>query len=288
VTPAAIVLFGAAGALGTRVRAALPRDREVIAVDRVLDPPCDAADPGDLARLLERLPPRLVAINVAGLVSTATSPDAVAAAVCANAQLPAVVAATLAQRLVHFVHLSSVSVYGPARANPIGEDHPLAPDTVYGVTKATGERLAAIACADAGVPMTVIRATQLFALASAHDTLPHTLTRRLRAGESPQLTADPRTRRDYLHVDDAARLIAAAALAPPRPGAFNAGSGQGVALGELFAVAYEAAGRVAPAAPPGGPGSSQWLDSTAARKAFDWAPREHVLDWIRAGAPDAG
>jgi UDP-glucose 4-epimerase len=280
-----IVLFGAAGGIGRQVRALLPADREIIEVDRLLEPPCDAAEPADLERLLKRLPPRIVAVNVAGLVSTDAGPGALAGLLRSNVQAPAVVVAALAERLERLVHLSSVSVYGPPLANPVTEDHALAPDTPYGVSKATGERLVQLGCAAAGVPLTVIRATQLFGVASAHGTLPHALTRRLREGESPALTIDPATRRDYLHVTDLARLVARAAQEPVA-GVFNAGSGDGVALGELFAVAYAGAGRTPPPT-ASGPSWSQWLDCAAARAAFGWQPRERVVDWVRAGGRDA-
>lgn len=283
---APVVLFGAAGGIGRRVRALLPADREVIPVDRLLHPPCDAAEPADVERLAARLPARVVAVNVAGVVSTALAPDVLAALLRGNAQAPAVIAGVLAGRLEHVVHLSSVSVYGPPLANPISERHPLAPDTAYGVSKAAGERLAQIAGAAAGVPTTVIRATQLFAVASARETLPHVLARRLRDGEAPALTVDPATRRDYLHVDDLARLVARAAQ-DPVAGVFNAGSGDGVVLGELFAAAYASVGLAAPAPPPAAAGRSQWLDCAAARAAFGWAARERVVDWVRAGGADA-
>lgn len=259
----------------------MPDDCEVIPVDRVLDPPHDLADPGDVSELAERLPRRLIGINVTGAVSTAVDPGAVAASVRNNVQSTGVIVSGLGDRLEHFVHLSSVSVYGSPSANPITEDHPLRPDSVYGVAKSAAELLVKALCSSSGSSLTVIRATQLFALPSAGDALPHVLARRLRGGETPQLTVDPRTRRDYLHVDDAARLIVRAALAP-RAGTFNAGSGGGVLLGELFAAAYEAAGRF-PAAPHGaGRNSSQWLDISATRDAFEWTPKESVVDWVCA------
>jgi nucleoside-diphosphate-sugar epimerase len=287
---APVVVFGAAGSLGRRVLAAMPPEQEVIGVDLNLEPVCDVASPRDLAGLLERLPARLIAVNVTGVVSVGESPHAIASLVRSNVQGPAVLVGALAERLEHFVHLSSISVYGPPRVNPMTEEHPLDPDTPYGITKSAGERLVRAGCARAGVPLTVVRATQLFGLPSAHETLPHVLTGRVCAGEAPELRAAPTTRRDYLHVDDAARLIVSAALRP-RAGTFNAGSGGGVALGELFATAYEAVGRHPPVTPGDGPDSSQWLDSGAARAAFDWEPRQSVLDWVAAvaagQAPDA-
>jgi nucleoside-diphosphate-sugar epimerase len=243
-----IVLFGAAGGLGRRVLAMMPADREIIPVDRALDPPYDLADPGELSRLAKHLPRRLIGVNVMGAVSTAVDPEAVAASVRNNVQSAGVIVSGLGDRLEHFVHLSSISIYGTPCANPITEDHPLRPDSVYGVAKSAAELLVKTLCSSADCSLTVIRATQLFALPSAGDALPHVLARRLRGGETPTLTADPTTRRDYLHVDDAARLIVQAALAR-RAGTFNAGSGGGVLLGELFAVAYEAGGGWA-AAPP--------------------------------------
>lgn len=277
--PLPIVLFGAAGGLGRRVLASMPDDCEVIPVDRVLDPPYDLANPDDLRELAKRLPRRLIGINVTGAVSTAVDPDAVAASVRNNIQSTGVIVSGLGDRLEHFVHLSSISVYGSPSANPIAEDHPLHPNSVYGVSKSAGELLAKALCSSLDSSLSVIRATQLFALPSAHDALPHVLARRLRRGETPRLTADPRTRRDYLHVDDAARLIVQAALTR-RAGTFNAGSGGGVLLGELFAAAYKAAGRSPAAAPSTGRDTSQWLDIRAAQDAFDWTPVESVMDWV--------
>jgi nucleoside-diphosphate-sugar epimerase len=276
-----IVLFGAAGGLGRRVLALTPGDCEVIPIDRMLDPPYDLADPGDLSELAERLPRRLIGINVTGAVSTAVDPDAVAASVRNNVQSAGVIVSGLGDRLEHFVHLSSISVYGSPSANPINEDHPLRPDSLYGIAKSAGELLVKTLCSSLDSPLTVIRATQLFALPSAVDALPHVLARRLRDGETPQLTAHPRTRRDYLHVDDAARLIVQAALAR-RAGTFNAGSGDGVLLGELFAAAYEAAGRPPAATPSAARDTSQWLDIRATQDAFDWTPMKSVVDWVRA------
>ncbi len=276
-----IVLFGAAGGLGRRVRALMPDDREVISVDRVLDPPCDLADPSDLGKLAERLPPRLIGINVTGAVSTAIDTNAVAASVRDNVQSIGVIVSGLGDRLEHLVHLSSISVYGSRSTNPITEDQPLRPDSVYGAAKSAAELLATALCSSLGSSLTVIRATQLFALPSASDALPHVLARRLRAGETPQLNVDPGTRRDYLHVDDAARLIVQAALTH-RAGTFNAGSGGGVLLGELFAAAYAGAGRRHAAAPGIGPDTSQWLDIRTTREAFEWTPVQSVVEWVRA------
>jgi nucleoside-diphosphate-sugar epimerase len=276
-----IVLFGAAGGLGRRVLAMMPGDHEVIPVDRALDPPYDLADPGELSKLAKHLPRRLIGVNVMGAVSTAVDPDAVAASVRNNVQSAGVIVSGLGDRLEHLVHLSSISVYGIPSANPITEDHPLRPNSVYGISKSAGELLVKALCSNLDGSLTVIRATQLFALPSAGDALPHVLARRLRGGETPTLTADPRSRRDYLHVDDAARLIVQTALAR-RAGIFNAGSGGGVLLGELFAAAYEAAGQPPAATPSDGRDISQWLDIRATQDAFAWTPTESVLDWVRA------
>lgn len=67
-------------------------------------------------------------------------------------------AARRSDRLVRFVHCSSLAVSGPCRADglPVEESTPAAPVTWYGRSKALAER-AVRAYAEAGMPVTVVR-----------------------------------------------------------------------------------------------------------------------------------
>jgi len=56
-----------------------------------------------------------------------------------------------------FLYVSSSEVYGTARFNPMTEEHPLVPTTVYAAAKAAGE-LSAMACMRTyGLPVSVVR-----------------------------------------------------------------------------------------------------------------------------------
>ena len=72
-----------------------------------------------------------------------------------NAQIPAALARAAKQaRARHFIHLSSLSIHGPARW--IGPSTPIAPTTDYGRSKAEAEaRLREIA--EPGFPVTLVR-----------------------------------------------------------------------------------------------------------------------------------
>lgn len=281
-----VVVFGAAGGLGRRIVKALAGVAPVVSVDRSLDAAHDLADPSAVARLLEDLPARLTAINAAGLVASGDSAAEVAAMVRANIEVPACIATVLAPRLEHLVHVSSVSVYGAPTTNPITEAHPTVPTTVYGASKLAAEHLVSVLCARSVTPVSILRLAQLFALPSAATTYPHSLVARLAGGELPALQVALSTRRDYLHVDDAAGLVALAARTRV-PGTFNVGSGTGTRLVDLEAAAYEAFGR-RPPAPAAGPDTSQWLDVSLAKHTFGWQPEREIIGWIRSGASDAG
>lgn len=273
-----LVLFGAAGSVGSRIEKRLRERFDILSVD--VDGGVDAADGGALLALRESLPPRCIAINAAGVVTTADDPGSGGALVRSNVQAPYLIAKVLGDRLERLIHISSVSVYG--RPDPfhqlIKEDRPLKPVTSYGVSKLAAEELLRIEFSERRCDLTILRSTQLFGLESAADTLPHILVRGLLSGESPQLDAAPSSRRDYLHVDDLVSLVAATAE-DPQHGVFNAGARESVELGRLFEVAYMAAGREPPLL-RGGPDASQVLDSSLARATFRWEPSRPVMSWL--------
>ncbi len=139
-----------------------------------------------------------------------------------------------AARSCPVLFISSSEVYGlvPDEAQPISELRALAPRTPYALTKAAAERLALAAGATVVRSFNLIGAGQApsFALPSFASQLAA-----IEAGAAPVLSVgNLSARRDFVHVEDAARALARLAE-NPQPGAvFNLASGVDHTIAELL------------------------------------------------------
>ena len=149
------LVLGAAGFLGPHaVEAALERARasgsgEVLAhARRAHSPPpgaraveAELLHEGELERLLEREQPARVLL-LAALARIADCERSPSLAQAVNAELPRRTAAWCAAHGARFVHASTDLVFGATDAPPGGlrEEHPPAPLSIYGASKADGER----------------------------------------------------------------------------------------------------------------------------------------------------
>jgi nucleoside-diphosphate-sugar epimerase len=115
------------------------------------------------------------------------------------------------------------------------------PDQLYGWTKLTGEKLAALARAN-GVPVTVVRPFSGFGEDQSTDYPFPAFAARARAREDPfTVWGDGRQVRDFIHVDD----ICAAILTMIRDGIdgpANLGTGRATSMRDLAAMMCAAAG----------------------------------------------
>ena len=115
----------------------------------------------------------------------------------------------------------------PLEPQPISEDAPLAPASVYAATKVHQEHLAFAFARETGV-------ASIFASALAR-------------GEPPRVFEDGRQLRDFVHVRDVARVNVLALTAPePYRGALNVASGIPRSVGEMADALVAAAGDDAP------------------------------------------
>jgi UDP-glucose 4-epimerase len=198
------------------------------------------------------------------------------------------------------VYLSSGgTVYGPPDQVPIREDHPLRPMNSYGIVKAAAESYIRLFSKASGLASVILRPSNPYGPRQARagqQGLVNTLMSRARSGEPIHIWGDGSVIRDYLHVEDMARLCVLA-LDSTTEGTFNAGSGQGTSVREMIDlvsfvsrrplnIAYGAARSVdAPVSV---------LDVAAAGLAFGWRPAidlpdglEMTWNWHRAQAQAA-
>lgn len=274
-----VLVTGAAGFLGAHlVRACASRlpGETVAAADRD-DPPdavrafwsphpgiavhrLDVTEADAVDALIGALRPRIV-IHAAALTPTAEEEAAAPQRIVAvNIGGTAVVlrAALRCPALVRAVVLSSGAVYGnaPDLPDPVAEETPCAPATLYGVTKLAceglGRRLGALA--DASVVSVRVAALygamERITASRPRPSEVHLLAAALRAGR-PIATKPTAAVRDWTDADDAAAAIVALATAPAlRHAVYNVSSGIGVTWAETLAL-FAARGLLV--VPPGTP-----------------------------------
>lgn len=131
------------------------------------------------------------------------------------------------------VYPSSASVYGIAPDFPIKENSRLAPISPYGTHKLIAEQLVSQYSRQYRVPGSIVRLFSLYGC-GLRKQLWWDACHKLARGDSDfEGTGDEE--RDWLHVDDAVKLLALAAEnATPQCPTVNAGTGEGTTVRELL------------------------------------------------------
>jgi UDP-glucose 4-epimerase len=271
----------------------LPRLRRV--TDQTI--PCVVGDVRDLAAIKRLLADNAISavIHCAGLKSVGEGEQKPVAYYDNNVGgAIALVEAMADANVKRLVFSSSAAVYGQPDRNPVTEDAPLRPASVYGRTKRTVEQmLEDVSSSDAGWSIGLLR---YFNPAGAHPSAqigeapsgtPNNLVPMLAqvaAGSAPEIavygndwdTPDGTGVRDYVHVMDlaAGHVAAMQYLArAPGPTTLNLGSGRGHSVLEVVAAFERACGKpIARRAAPRRPGdvASCYADPSRAQEVLGW------------------
>jgi dTDP-4-dehydrorhamnose reductase len=277
-----VLVTGSGGLLGGRLAVALQEDGfEVLAAYRTAPPPSGlstvAAEIGDadaLARLLDAERPAAV-VHAAVLGRVEQCQDGPALAEATNARLPATVARACRDRQLRLVALSTDMVFAGDRA-PLHEGDPTGPLSVYGRTKAAGERAVLEALPGAAVA----RVALVYGRGhGSRGTSSESVAWALAAGRKATLFTDEfRTPVDAVSVADAVGRL----LRLGGSGVYHLGGPERLSRFELGrrvarALGLDASGLVAvrqqdvPAAEPRPKDVS--LDSRRAHRELGWSPR---------------
>ncbi len=207
--------------------------------DRVQWLTADLAD----ARTLEALPPE----TTSGIVIHAGA-DGVKPGAAVQNVIEANIGGTLNLLSVlsrrgtcsRFVFLSSCSVYG--QGAKLREDSPLIGSGVYAQTKIAGEAICRAFNADASVPCVILRVyTPYGPFEAAYRFVAGTLLRSAQGGDIA-LTGGEQSR-DFIHIDDVAAAVAAAATRPGIEGqAINVGTGISTTIRDAVQTILRTAG----------------------------------------------
>lgn len=132
-----ILVTGAGGQLGSELTHATPPEGTVITAPPESE--CDITDASSVARALHGHEPDVL-INCAAWTDVDGAERHADAAFAVNATGPAVLATACARNGVLLVHMSTDYVFDGRSRDPIDEDTPPAPLSVYGRSKLAGER----------------------------------------------------------------------------------------------------------------------------------------------------
>lgn len=151
-------------------------------------------------------------------------------------------------KIQHMVYASSSSVYGAQTPLPFHEDAPAdSPLSFYGVTKRSGELMAAQYAARYGLPITGLRLFTSYGAYGRPDMAYYRFTEALYANAEIALFDAGNLRRDFTYIDDTVQGILAALTTPPERGhdVVNLGHGHAHTVMDMLTVLEDLTGRKA-------------------------------------------
>ena len=225
-----------------------------------------------------------VVVHLAAQVSVAASVDDPEADARANVLgTLAVGRAALQAGAGRFVMASSAAVYGaPVRLPVDEEEHPLQPQSPYGVSKLAGEHYARVLAQQAAREWCVLRYANVYGprqRADGEAGVVAIFAEAARRGAPLPVHGDGEQTRDFVFVEDVAEATLRAAEHPAGAGqVFNVATGQETRILDLACAVWRAAGRqgeVALAFGPPRPGDVRRsvLRAEKARRLLGWVAR---------------
>ena len=176
------------------------------------------------------------------------------------------------------------------RPELVSEEARLDPRNAYAATKVHGEHLAATWARETGGVAAALRFHNVYGPGLPRNTpyagVAALFASRLAAGEPARVFEDGRQRRDFVHVEDVARAVAAAVQAPLPTGltALNIGSGRVSTIGDVAAALTEAVDGPVPVVTGEyrlGDVRHVTADSSAARQVLGWRAEIELGDGVR-------
>lgn len=186
-----------------------------------------------------------------------------------------------------FVLVSSITVHGFSQGQPVTEDTEFRPQHPYAASKAAAEMLAKTYAAAFGLRVVVARPTILVGSGQAEPNAVSEFVGTAAAGRRIVLFGDGSHRREWLHVDDAARGVRLAVEHAEHldPGSFEPfilSSAAPISMRELAElVVLEVGSGEVEFAPANRRAFSLTAEIDKARRELGWAPQHDVRSMIR-------
>ena len=184
----------------------------------------------------------------------------------------------------------------PLDSGLVPESAPLDPRSIYAATKAHQEHLARVWAERTGGTVVALRFHNVYGPGMPRDTPYAGVASLFRAalsrGEAPRVFEDGRQRRNFVHVDDVARAVLAALIAPLPPAALvpvNVGSDTIITVGAMAeALARQVGGPAPVVTGEFRPGDVRHItaDCSAAADLLGWTPRVSLQEGLAGIAAD--
>lgn len=200
-----------------------------------------------------------------------------------------------------FIYCSSSEVYGTARSVPMGEDHALAPMTIYGASKLAGEQYALSFQRTYGLPVVAVRPFNSYGPRAHYEgvrgeVIPRFIINAL-SGRPLAVMGDGAQTRDFTYVTDVARGLALAAQCDALIGsAVNIAAGREISVNEIAERVAAAVGvgvQIRHVEPRPGDVRRHWADISRAKELLGYMPEvsfeeglASTVDWLRRNVKD--
>jgi UDP-glucose 4-epimerase len=128
-----------------------------------------------------------------------------------------------------FIYSTSIGVYGKNVKSPVSEEHPILPETAYGMGKRMGEMFCQHYHQRHGIQHFVLRYSSVYGPDQAPDTVLPIFIQRARHDQDIVIFGKGRKQQDFVYVKDVvkANLLA---LRSSHPGLYHIGSGVGTGV----------------------------------------------------------
>ncbi|WP_291270421.1 NAD-dependent epimerase/dehydratase family protein [Geothrix sp.] len=188
-----------------------------------------------------------------------------------------VLEACRAARVEKIVYSSSAGIFGELKTLPIAEDHPLVPETPYGVTKLAAEKMCLAYTQLYDIRAVCLRYFNVYGPRQRFDAYGNVIPKfvfTLLKGGDIEVYGDGQQTRDFVHARDVAQANVKAALATEVTGVFNIGSGTRVTINDLIRILRANGLEFSPTTGPTRSGDvrDSLADISSARMAFGYKP----------------
>lgn len=184
------------------------------------------------------------------------------------------------------VYASSAALYGDPCYLPVDENHPLQPQSCYGVSKHVPEQYLQVYSRLHGLDFTVLRYANVYGprqAISGEGGVVAIFINALLAGQAPQIFGDGEQTRDFVFVEDVARANLAA-IHQGSGQVVNISTGKATTVSELYKI-VKASCQVDcnPEYRPERPGDIRhsYLDSSKAQAILNWKPLVSLTQGIK-------